>query len=342
MNLESELFMYSKQEQNLILFQKSKRKVLAHLIIYFILLCIYFGGVYYLFHSIDLLKIESNSFNTLLIEIGGFQLLLYGMTFGLLFQGNKWFRLLYWFDVLVSVGMIYFPISYLMKDLSSILPFFVLIACMLLKIVFLLQIGGYLKNDRWSIIFFDHTIELESEDDDWIEQETRNEDYNKATKYANKFEESDEEDEVIYKAPLTYPQFAVRLGIVVYASLMVFPIFCQIFANLFESMDMQKVFATKAIFMFCIFSTFIWTIAIFFLYYSHRFLKKIVVGCMIGEILRMALYAPTLMEIYNGGEYALRVFILFIIIDLIRVTILFVCATQILKSDQGYLESPRD
>ncbi len=334
--------MYTKQEQNLILFQKSKRKVFIHLIIDYILLCVYFGVIYYLFHSIDLLKITSNSFNTLLVEIGGFQLLLFGMTFALLLQGNKWFRFLYWFDVLICVGIIYFPISYLMKDLSSILPFFALIACMLIKIVFLLQIGGYLKNDRWAIVFFDHTIELESEDDDWVEKETSGEDYNKATKYADKFEESDEEDEVIYKAPLTYPQFAVRLGIVVYASLMIFPIFCQIFANLFESMDMQKVFATKQIFIFCIFSTFIWTIAIFFLYYSHRFLKKIVVGCMAGEILRMILYVPTMIDTYKGGEYALRVFILFVIIDLIRVTILFVCATQILKSDQGYLESPRD
>lgn len=334
--------MYTKQEQNLILFQKSKRKVLTHLIIYFILLCSYFGIIYYLFHSIDLLKIESNSFNTILIEIGGFQLLLFGMTFGLLSQGNKWFRLLYWFDILVCVGILYFPISYLMKDLSSILPFFALIAFMLLKIVCLLQIGGYLKNDRWAIIFFDHTIELESEEDDWIEKETRNEDYTKATKYATKFEESDEEDEVVYKAPLTYPQFAVRLGVIVYASLMIFPIFCQIFANFFESMDMQKVFATKDIFMFCIFSAFIWTIPIFFLYYSHRFSKKIILGCMAGEIVRMALYAPTLMETYNGGEYSIRVFILFIIIDLIRVIILFVCATQILKSDQDYAENPRD
>ena len=333
--------MYTKQEQNLILYQKSKKKVIIHLIIYFITLAIYYGLIYYLFKNVSFFKIESNSFNTLLVEIGGFQLLLFAMTFGLLSQGNKWFRLLFYFDIVVCVGMIYFPVSYVIKDMNSIIPYFALIACMLVKIIFLLQIADYLKNDRYSIVFYDLTIELEDENDNWVERETRDEDIEKATKYSNKFEESDEEDEVVYKAPLTYPQYAVRLGIVIYGSLMIFPIFCQIFANLFESMDMQKVFATKDMFIFCIFTAFIWTIPLFFLYYSHKFSKKFILACMACEVARIAYYVPSLLETYNGGEYSIRVFVLFILVDVIRLVILLVVAIRILHSDQPYIESPR-
>ena len=50
--------MYSKQEQNLILYQKAKQKITIHLILYFAILCIYFFLMAYLFSNIEFLKVQ--------------------------------------------------------------------------------------------------------------------------------------------------------------------------------------------------------------------------------------------------------------------------------------------
>ena len=141
---------------------------------------------------------------------------------------------------------------------------------------------------------------------------------------------------------MTLPQLSVRLGIIVYGELILFPILIQIFSNLFESMDMQKVFATKDIFVLCIFTAFIWTIPLFYMYYNHKYTKKIIACCMLGEIIRILVYLPTFMKYYNSHEYSIRVFVFFILIDFIRLLILFVFAIHVLKSEQEYAPSPRN
>lgn len=338
--------MYSKQEQNLILYQKAKQKITIHLILYFAILCIYFFLMAYLFSNIEFLKVDDPSFHSMLLKLTAGQIILYGITFVLLSLGNKWFRILYWIDLVITLLLIYFPIHLLLSNLKNILPFFILIACMLLKTVALNQIGGYLKNNRWCKIYYDHTIELDDEDDDWVEKQTKNVDYNKIKeKYAKEMEQDEQDDEDEYeteKAPMTLPQLSIRLGIIIYGELILFPILIQIFSNLFESMDMQKVFATKDIFVLCIFTAFIWTIPLFYMYYNQKATKKIIACCMIGELIRILVYLPSLMKYYNSHEYSIRVFIFFILIDIIRLLILFTFAIHVLKSEQEYAPNPRD
>lgn len=338
--------MYSKQEQNLILYQKAKQKITIHLILYFAILCIYFFLMAYLFSNIEFLKVDDPSFHSMLLKLTAGQLILYGITFVLLSLGNKWFRILYWIDLVITLLLIYFPIHLLLSNLKNILPFFILVACMLVKTIALSQIGGYLKNNRWCNIYYDHTIELDDEDDDWVEKQTKNVDYNKIKeKYAKEMEQDEQDDEDEYeteKAPMTLPQLSIRLGIIIYGELILFPILIQIFSNLFESMDMQKVFATKDIFVLCIFTAFIWTIPLFYMYYNQKATKKIITCCMIGELIRILVYLPSLMKYYNSHEYSIRVFIFFILIDIIRLLILFTFAIHVLKSEQEYAPNPRD
>ena len=338
--------MYSKQEQNLILYQKAKQKITIHLILYFAILCIYFFLMAYLFSNIEFLKVDDPSFHSMLLKLTAGQLILYGITFVLLSLGNKWFRILYWIDLVITLLLIYFPIHLLLSNLKNILPFFILVACMLVKTIALSQIGGYLKNKRWCKIYYDHTIELDDEDDDWVEKQTKNVDYNKIKeKYAKEMEQDEQDDEDEYeteKAPMTLPQLSIRLGIIIYGELILFPILIQIFSNLFESMDMQKVFATKDIFVLCIFTAFIWTIPLFYMYYNQKATKKIITCCMIGELIRILVYLPSLMKYYNSHEYSIRVFIFFILIDIIRLLILLTFAIHVLKSEQEYAPSPRD
>lgn len=338
--------MYSKQEQNLILYQKAKQKITIHLILYFAILCIYFFLMAYLFSNIEFLKVDDPSFHSMLLKLTAGQIILYGITFVLLSLGNKWFRILYWIDLVITLLLIYFPIHLLLSNLKNILPFFILVACMLVKTMALNQIGGYLKNNRWCKIYYDHTIELDDEDDDWVEKQTKNVDYNKIKeKYAKEMEQDEQDDEDEYeteKAPMTLPQLSIRLGIIIYGELILFPILIQIFSNLFESMDMQKVFATKDIFVLCIFTAFIWTIPLFYMYYNQKATKKIIACCMIGELIRILVYLPSLMKYYNSHEYSIRVFIFFILIDIIRLLILFTFAIHVLKSEQEYAPNPRD
>ena len=338
--------MYSKQEENLILYQKAKYKITMRFIIYFTILCIYFLSMAYLFSNMDFLKVNDSTFQSMLVKLSTGQIFLYGITFILLSTGKKWFRILYWIDILISFLLIYFPIHLLLSNLNSILPFFILVACMLLKAVALCQVGGYLKNNRWCKIYFDHTIELDDEDDDWVEKQTKNVNYEKIkSKFEKEFEVNDQEEDEEYvteKAPMTLPQLSVRLGIIVYGELILFPILIQIFSNLFESMDMQKVFATKDIFVLCIFTAFIWTIPLFYMYYNHKYTKKIIACCMLGEIIRILVYLPTFMKYYNSHEYSIRVFVFFILIDFIRLLILFVFAIHVLKSEQEYAPNPRN
>ena len=338
--------MYSKQEENLILYQKAKHKITMRFIIYFTILCIYFLSMAYLFSNMDFLKVNDSTFQSMLVKLSTGQIFLYGITFILLSTGKKWFRILYWIDILISFLLIYFPIHLLLSNLKNILPFFILVACMLVKTIALSQIGGYLKNNRWCKIYFDHTIELDDEDDDWVEKQTKNVNYEKIkSKFEKEFEDNDQEEDEEYvteKAPMTLPQLSVRLGIIVYGELILFPILIQIFSNLFESMDMQKVFATKDIFVLCIFTAFIWTIPLFYMYYNHKYTKKIIACCMLGEIIRILVYLPTFMKYYNSHEYSIRVFVFFILIDFIRLLILFVFAIHVLKSEQEYAPSPRN
>ena len=115
--------MYSKQEQNLILYQKAKQKITIHLILYFAILCIYFFLMAYLFSNIEFLKVDDPSFHSMLLKLTAGQLILYGITFVLLSLGNKWFRILYWIDLVITLLLIYFPIHLLLSNLKNILPF---------------------------------------------------------------------------------------------------------------------------------------------------------------------------------------------------------------------------
>ena len=62
--------MYSKQEENLILYQKSKHKITIHLILYFFILCVYFFAMAYLFSSMEFLKVDDPAFRSMLIKLG--------------------------------------------------------------------------------------------------------------------------------------------------------------------------------------------------------------------------------------------------------------------------------
>lgn len=113
---------------------------------------------------------------------------------------------------------------------------------------------------------------------------------------------------------------AIYLGAAVYGEMFIFPVIVSNFKDFFASTDMKSVFATRDIFILCMASALIWTVAILFLYYASAKSKKVILGCWVAELVVNAWYIPRFIGYYTSGTpaYPLQVFIFFAILDLIR------------------------
>ncbi len=134
---------------------------------------------------------------------------------------------------------------------------------------------------------------------------------------------------------LSYKKLAIRLGIVIYVSLGLFPILVQIFHSLFASNDYEHIFANQDLFIACMISAIVWTVPILFLYFNHPRSKLTVKICFAIEFLRIALYCPSFIGYFKSEEvsYSVRVFIFFILLDCIRYIFLFTSIRPIFKLD---------
>lgn len=119
---------------------------------------------------------------------------------------------------------------------------------------------------------------------------------------------------------VNYPLLAVRLGLVVYGELILFPIFTELFRSMFMSADGQYSFATTGIFTLSIISAAIWTIDIFFLYLRQPASRKVILGSLAAEVLINAFYYfVTLRNIMAGDViYSSHVYTIFTVVDLAR------------------------
>ena len=151
------------QQDDATIYKKAKTRVLIRLWVSYLLLLLYFIGVWALLHM-DLFAIqESQLSNTLLIVLAAGQLILYFILFLMLSGGYKVFRIFYWICYVFEIALLMVPGYYLINDLSSILVYGALIGCMLVKLIFLSALGSYLKQNRWAKVFFDYVIEIEDD-----------------------------------------------------------------------------------------------------------------------------------------------------------------------------------
>lgn len=335
-----------------IIYKKSKRRVIGRLIFTFICLCAYFIGVFYIM-NLDVLKLYDSKFN--LILIGGIiaQLCIYTILFIMLASGKKGYRILYWLTFLVDLAILYYPVSTIIETRTNLASYGVLTVCMLLKLYILYRQGIYLHTNASAKVFFDHVVEVNEEGD------YRNEEFNEDIEHPEEAEESDlpvipkppmdfisskkEKDETNWKTDdieymeltshMSYKQLAIRLGIVIYLSLMVFPIIIQIFSSFFYSYDQVHIFATKDIFVLCIFTAMVWTIPVFYLYYNHPTSKKIVQFCFIAEIGVTVYYLFHFIGYMRNEDvqYSAYIYVAFLALDILRYFLLFVSIRPIFK-----------
>ena len=148
-------------------------------------------------------------------------------------------------------------------------------------------------------------------------------------------QEIDDEVSEALVETLTYQKLAVRIGIVVYSSLGLFPILIQIFHSLFASNDYQYIFANHDMFVSCLISAILWTIPVLFMYYEHPRSKQLVKACILGELIRIACYLPTFIGYIRAEDttYPVRTFIFYIAFDVVRYLLLGMTIRPIFKMD---------
>ncbi len=303
------------QQDDATIYRKARARVWSRLIFTYIVLIGYFIAVYFLLHrdffAIDQTRISS--FFLLILSAG--QLVLYLILFLMLAGGSKIFRVFYWICFAFEMALIILPGYYLINDMSHFFTYAAMIGCMLVKVILLYALGRSLSANSWCRVYFDHVLEVDED-----QEESEEEIFQPIQKPSSKPrpvkpqpKEAEYEEE-----PYTFPQVSVRLGICIYGSLMLFPIVVQIFSGFFVSNDLQTVFATKDIFILSIASAVIWTIPVFFLYYDHPYSKRIILGCVLAEAIALCAYLPTFIGYITSGDYPIRVYILFVLVDLIR------------------------
>lgn len=309
------------------IYRKARNHVVWHLIFYFLLVCVFVIGTD-LVLNLDFLKFEETGLHQTFILVSLTEIFFWLLLFLGLSTGQKWIRWLYWVMYLLEVATFWIPVQAMMKDWTHIFVYLTWMFCLFIKLAILMQTGLYFHQNRWARVYYDHVLEVY--DDDPLEdaRAVRAQTITRSAEPASvttarpaaqsaRTQSAPEPEEKAEK-PLTWPQVSVRLGICIYGELVVFPIFVQMFQGWFSSLDMRSVFATRDMFLLCIFTAFVWTIPVFFLYYSQKGCRRVIWGVIGAEVLFSAWFATRLMAYHDTGLYPDRVFILFILLDIIR------------------------
>ncbi len=313
---------------------KAKNRVIAHIVFFYIFIGSVLFAIYYAL-TLDFFKNSLFAYSFLGIALGDALIIL--LAFIALASGKKWSRWLYWLAFLATLGFFYIPIKALLDDLPNFLSYGFCLGGMLVLDLILFQVGMYFYKNPYCRIYYDHILTSELEQKFMEQQQTERklviQQEKRVADQKEEFEEIEEEKEVPVKEEMTYPQLALRLGIGVYGELIVFPIIVQIFSNFFASYDLQQVFATREMFIFSIFTAFVWTIPVLYLYYNQPQSKKIVYGCILAEVLFLIYCFFQIKGYYDSGLYPIKAFLFFGLLDLARYAILAYFVKPILTSD---------
>lgn len=136
---------------------------------------------------------------------------------------------------------------------------------------------------------------------------------------------AEKEQEEKRRISATYPRMAIRLAVVVYGELVIFPLVVHLFSDFFVSMDNTSTFAQSLMFTVCILTAVVWTIPIFFLYLKQPGVKKALQAGLVLQICVILFEAYSLWNYSQNPDiqYATKVFIYFGVLELVRYLLLF-------------------
>lgn len=305
------------------IWKKARNKMVAKLMLYFLADCLFVLGSSALL-SLDFLKTYETMVRPQFLYVSLGEIIVWLLIFLALSVGKAWVRWLYWLAYGLQAAALYVPLKMMGSDASHVLVYLVWIFCMFIQLAVQLQMGLSLWRGRSAKIFYDHVLEV-YDDEPMLEPQP--------VVRKRQPEAEEVQEEPVEAAPLTWPQVSLRLGICVYGELILFPMAVQMFQGFFSSYNMQNVFATRDMFLICIFSAFVWTIPIFFLYYSQKSTKRMIWGTIALEVCFALWYGTRLLEYFHAGQYPNRVFILFVAINIVRYALIGMVIAPVLKGE---------
>ena len=123
-----------------------------------------------------------------------------------------------------------------------------------------------------------------------------------------------------YELLQSYSHMAIRIAVVVYGELVIFPILINLFQGHFVSINNSAIFAINLMFTLCILSAVVWTIPIFFLYLKQPGVKKILWGAAVLQVC-VAAFGLWMLHGYYVSDtihYADKVYTYFLMAEVVR------------------------
>lgn len=269
--------------------------------------------------------VENKTFLNIFLMMSVMEVIIYAAVFYLLNTGAAVYRYIYWIALFISFSMILYPLSNAFSDLMKGIPYLLVVMIMLGKCYALYKEAIYLMQNPNAQYIYDRVLfvdEIENEKPVTTKPKTSS---HKAMPTIRKGTDGIP----VYYEDASYTKLSTRIAMIVYGSLMLFPVIIQIFHNLFVSFDFQSNFALRGMFGACVVSALSWTIAIFYMYYNQPQSKMIVRICWVIEVIRVIYYSTVLYGYLQSDNYPLRAFILFILLDALRYAGLYYFSRQI-------------
>ena len=267
---------------------------------------------------IPLFAIENRLFQVFILLMSVIEIFSYLSLFVCLNTGNRLYRYLYWVGFFTSVSMMLYPISCIFSNLTNGLTYILLLIIMGVKCLVLFRQGQYLFHNPNAQYIYDRIL--------FVDDMKKEKDVKPKKKPVNKNMPTIRKGSdgiPVYYQDSSYQKISFRLAALIYGTLMLYPVIIQIFHNLFVSFDFQSNFALRGMFMACVISALVWTIAIFYLYYNQPQSRTVILFCWVVEIIRIIYSSVQLFGFFQSDNYPLRAFILFIFMDLLRYIGLF-------------------
>ena len=237
--------------ENKKLLDKAKNYNRKHMIICCVVVIVSFILSEIVLH-IPLLTIHNPLFTKYLIAISILEIISYIVLAFLLDTGTKIYRYLYWIAFFISISMMLYPITSILSNIRTALPYLVLLLIMGCKCFLLWKQGQYLQHDPNAQFVYDHVLFV---DDIEREKEVNLPKRKKANpnKNVNKFRKGSD-GITVYFEDSSYSKLSTRIAGVVYGSLILYPILIQFMHNLFVSFDFTSNFALRGMFLACVVS----------------------------------------------------------------------------------------
>ena len=273
---------------------------------------------------IPMFRIENPLFTKFYMVISLIEILSYITLTYLLDSGNRLYRYLYWIAFFVSATIILYPLTSIIKYITTSVPYIGLTVLLGIKIWILWKIGQYLQHNPNAQFVYDQVLFVDEIQNEKVIKTPILQEKKEATitKTMPTIRQGNDGIPVYYE-DASYTKLATRLAGVIYGSLMIFPIIIQLLHKWFVSFDYTSNFALGGMFMACIISSLTWTIPIFYMYYNQPQSKRIVRICWFIEGMRMLYYGKTLFDYFQMDYYPITAFILFIILDGVRYYAMF-------------------